>query len=103
MEHRDSFRNWINEIVMWSMLTVLLPHQQAAAICLRLEGGAKEMVPNIAPVEVMNSGVVNGIELDPVSYMLVALHAFCPAWRRDTPVSTNRAVELYTSAKPEHQ
>ena len=59
---------------MWSMLTDLLPHQQAAAIALALQGSAKELVQSISPWELLQGGVVNGAALDPVSYILVALH-----------------------------
>ena len=57
------------------MLTDLQPHQQAAAIVMRLGGSAREMARMITPQELMNGGVQNGVLVDPVTYLLGALHA----------------------------
>ena len=40
MERTYPFRNYVRDVLLWSMLTDLLPHQQAAAMVLRLKGAA---------------------------------------------------------------
>ena len=69
-----SFRNYITDLTLWIMLTDLAPHQQAAAIIMRLGGSAREMARTITPQEIIQGGVVNGVQLDPVSYIIHGLH-----------------------------
>eukprot|EP00974_Lingulodinium_polyedra_P129193 11209158-Lingulodinium_polyedra.AAC.1 len=57
------------------MLTDLQPHQQCAAIVMRLGGAAREMARMISPQEMMNGGLMNGVQVDPVKYLLGSLHA----------------------------
>ena len=60
------------------MLTELRPAQQAAAIVMRLGGAARELVRSITPDEIMNGGVVNGIPVVPVTYIVDGLqNRFC--------------------------
>eukprot|EP00974_Lingulodinium_polyedra_P092580 8969908-Lingulodinium_polyedra.AAC.1 len=56
------------------MLTDLQPHQQCAAIVMRLGGAAREMARVISPPEMMNGGVLNGAQVDPVTFLLGTLH-----------------------------
>ena len=65
----------MTDIALWIMLTDLQPHQQCAAIIMRLAGSAREMGRMISPQEMMFGSVRNGITLDPVTYLLGALHA----------------------------
>ena len=51
IERSYSFRNYMNDLVLWIMLTDLQPHQQAAAIILRLGGTAREMSRTLTPLE----------------------------------------------------
>ena len=57
------------------MLTDLQPHQQCAAIILRLGGAAKEMGRMMTPQEMAMGGMINGQQLDPVTYLLAGLQA----------------------------
>ena len=41
-EHNYSFRAYMTDIALWIMLTDLQPHQQCAAIVMRLGGAARE-------------------------------------------------------------
>ena len=68
-----SFRAYMTDISLWIMLTDLQPHQQCAAIVTRLGGSAREVARMISPQEIMMGGVRNGIQLDPVSYLMAAL------------------------------
>ena len=60
---------------MWVLLTDLQPQQQAAAIVMRLQGGAREFARMITPQELMNGGLHNGVMVDPVTYVIAGLHA----------------------------
>ena len=70
-----SFRAFMTDISLWIMLTDLQPHQQCAAIIMRLGGGAREMARMITPNEMLNGGILNGQQVDAVTYLLGALHA----------------------------
>jgi len=74
-ENHYSFRAYMTDISLWIMLTDLQPHQQCAAIIMRLGGAAREMARMITPQEMAMGGMVNGIAVDPVTYLLGSLHA----------------------------
>ncbi len=42
---------------------------------MRLGGAAREMARMMTPQEMMNGGLQNGVQVDPVTYLLGALHA----------------------------
>ena len=68
-----SFRAYMTDISLWVMLTDLAPHQQCAAIIMRLGGGARELARMISPQEIVTGGWRDGQLLDPVTYLLGAL------------------------------
>ena len=68
-----SFRAWCQVISLWVMLTDLGPHKQVAAIGRRLGGAAPELVRGIRPQELAAGGAINGVQYDPVSYIVVGL------------------------------
>ena len=70
-----SFKTYVTDLMLWSMLTDLAPHQQVAAIILRLEGAARELARTLTPQEITQGGMINGIMVDPVSYIVYGLHA----------------------------
>ena len=47
--------------------------QQCAAIILQLGGAARELARSLTPNEVFNGGIVNGVLVDPVTYLLHGL------------------------------
>ena len=55
------------------MLTDLAPHQQAAAIIMRLGGQAREFARCMSPQEIIAGGWRGGVLYDPVTYLLGAL------------------------------
>ena len=57
------------------MLTDLRPHQQAAATIMQLGGAAREQGRLMSPQEMMHGGILNGVQVDPVTYLLGGLHA----------------------------
>ena len=80
MESRYSFKAYITDLQLWSMMTDLAPYQQVAAVILRLSGAAKDLARTLTPNEIMNGGISpTGGQLDPLSYLVVGLHArFAP-------------------------
>jgi len=70
----QTFRAWVTDLMQWVMLTDLAPHQQAAAIAARLEGTARDMGRTLTPAEMMNGGIIDGRQLDPVTYIVAGLH-----------------------------
>ncbi len=74
-ENTYSFRAYMTDISLWVRLTDLQPHQQCAAIIMRLGGAAREMARMMTPQEMAFGGVRNGVAVDPVTYLLAALHA----------------------------
>ena len=74
-EREYSFRTWLTDLTFWVTLTDLAPHQQVSAIVLRLTGVARDVGRNLTSQEVLTGGFVNGQQLDPVSYLIVTLHA----------------------------
>ena len=73
METQYSFRAWTTDLVLWVLLTDLTPAQQAAAISMRLGGEARNCVRAMSYNEIVNGGIVNGVQLDPVSYIIAGL------------------------------
>ena len=69
-----SFRNYITDLTLWIMLTDLAPHQQAAAIIMRLGGAAREMARTITPQEIINAG-------PSFVHHTRSAHPICPTWR----------------------
>ena len=51
-EHSYSFRAFMTDISLWVMITDLIPHQQCAAIIMRLRGQARELARMITPQEI---------------------------------------------------
>ena len=77
-ESSYSFRAYMTDIALWIMLTDLQPHQQCAAIVMRLGGAAREMARMLTPHEMMHGGPPynnpTGPPVDPVTFLLGALH-----------------------------
>ena len=87
MESTYSFRAYMTDVSIWVMLTDLLPHQQAAAIVMRLGGSAREMARMITPQELTVGGVRNGVQMDPVTYLLAGIHARFAALEEESRLS----------------
>ena len=71
-----SFRAYMTDIALWVLLTDPQPHQQCAAIIMRLGGSARELARMMAlQKELMNGSILNGEAVDAVTYLLGSLHA----------------------------
>ena len=79
METTLPFRTWMQDLMLWTIVTDLTPPQQTAAIISQLGGPARELARTLTPDEVYNGGMVNGVRVDPVSFLLHGLsHRFAP-------------------------
>ena len=68
-----SFRAWTQDLMLWTISSDAEPHQQCALVISQLGGAAREVARTLTPAEVWQGGVVNGQQLDPVSYLLHGL------------------------------
>ena len=91
-DHSYSFRAWVTDLQIWLPLTELRPSQQGAAIITRLGGTAREFARTITPYEMSQGGVINGVQLDPLTYIVERLRErFAPL---DTETRMNAMTEL---------
>ena len=67
------FREWARDLMIWSALSDLRPHQKAAAVILNLRGSAQVMARQLPPEAIMTGGLVNGQQVDPMTYLMHAL------------------------------
>ncbi len=72
-DQQYSFRAYTTDLMLWTLLTDLQPHQQAAAVVMRLGGSAREAARTLSAAELMHGGEIGGIHYDPVTYILAGL------------------------------
>ncbi|CAK9060240.1 unnamed protein product [Durusdinium trenchii] len=58
---------------LWSIASDMEPARKAASVMLVLKGAAKELARQIPPQAVVDGGVVNGVAVDPLAYLMHAL------------------------------
>ena len=75
VEQSLPFRVWMQDLMLWTICTDMEPRQQCAAIISQHGGPARDLARTITPQEVYNGGVISGVRLDPVNFLL---HAICP-------------------------
>ena len=64
----------MQDLLTWSIVaTDMDSGQQAAAIIMQLGGAARELVRDLSYQEITNGGVINGVALDPVTYLTTQL------------------------------
>ena len=68
-----SFRSWTQDLMLWTISSDLQPHQQCALIISQLGGAARDVARTMTPNEVYAGGIVNGQEVDPITYLLHGL------------------------------
>ena len=74
--HRYSFKDWSRDILVWTILSELEPCQ-ADAVILQLRGGADEFARGLPPVAIIAVGMVNGVMIDPMAYLMHSLSEKC--------------------------
>ena len=67
------FRTWLQDLLLWTITSDMEPHRQAAAIISQLGGAARELARTLTPQEIFQGGIVNGQQLDPVSFLIHGL------------------------------
>ena len=74
----------MTDMSLWILFTGLHPHQQCAAIIMRLGVAGREMAPMMTPQEMTLGGVRNVNAVDPVTVLLSGLHSRFAAqrWRK---------------------
>ena len=70
---RYPFRHWARDVLVWSILTDLDARRKAAAVILQLRGGAQELVRSLPPQAIIAGGVINGTQVDPMTFLMHAL------------------------------
>ena len=74
-ESTYSFGAYMTDITVWTMLTDLSVSQQCIAIIMRLGGAARQVLRMLTPQELTTGEIVNGVAVDPVTYLHVSLHS----------------------------
>jgi hypothetical protein len=95
-ENQYSVRAYMTDISLWVMLTDLQPHQQCAAIIMRLGGAAREMARMVTPQEMAMGGLINGVAVDPVTYLLGSLHARFAALEEESRLTSMTEMFAFT-------
>ena len=73
LEDSLPFRTWLQDLLLWTITSDLEPHRQAALIISQLGGAARDLARTLTPQEIFQGGVVNGQQLDPVSFLIHGL------------------------------
>ena len=75
-----SFRSWTQDLMLWTISSDLQPQQQCALIISQLGGAARDVARTMTPNEVYAGGIVNGQQVDPITYLLHGLaQRFAPS------------------------
>ena len=101
MERSYPFRSYVRDVLLWSMLTDLLPHQQAAAMVLRLKGAARSLVNMLSPEEILRGGEINGVAYQPVEFILKGLETRFA--RFDDEIRINAMLEMMNFRRKGHE
>ena len=59
--------------MVWSIYSEMDPMRKAAALVLQLRGGARMLVRALPPQTLIQGGLVNGMQVDPMTYIMHAL------------------------------
>ena len=73
MAERYPFKHWARDVLVWSILTDLDARRKAAAVILQLRGGAQELVRALPPQAILAGGVINGVAVDSMTFLMHAL------------------------------
>ena len=68
-----TFRDWAWTVMVWSIYSDLDPARKAAALTLQLRGGALMLIRALPPQTLLQGGLVNGVQVDAMTYIMHAL------------------------------
>ena len=92
-----SFEHYSQDVLLWTMVTDLQPYQQCAALISRLRGGARELARHMQANEMLNGGIVNGVQVDSVTLLFHALQ------QRYAPMSEETRLVALTNIMTFHR
>ena len=73
-DHSYTFRHWTRDLLLWTVANGdLEPHRQAAMILMQLRGAAQSLTREIPMDIILNGGIINGVQVDPPTYILNVL------------------------------
>ena len=73
MQATYPFRQWTQDLLIWSIATEGDASRKAALVVMQLKGTAQEYVRTIPPMALINGGFVNGVQVDPLTFLLHSL------------------------------
>ena len=97
MESQFPFRQWARDILVWSILTELPPARKCAWVVLNLRGGAAELARSIPPQALINGGMINGAQVDAMTFLMHSLSERYSPLGEETRVAA--LAELFTFAR----
>ncbi len=69
------FRTWTRDVLIWSVaVSDWDPSRKAASLAMRLTGPAQDYVRAMPPATLINGGMINGVQTDPLTYLI---HSLC--------------------------
>ena len=73
-EAQYAFREWARDLMIWSIHNSDMDaRRKAAAVVMRLTGGARELIRDLPPQTLMQGGLVEGQLVDPMTYIMHTL------------------------------
>ena len=72
-QSRYSFRSWTQDLLVWSIATEMDPSRKAALVVMALRGTAQAFARSIPPQALITGGQINGVVVDPLTFLLHAL------------------------------
>ena len=73
MEGRYPFRQWSHDVLTWSIAADGDPSRKAALLAMSMKGTAYEFVRTLPPLTLVHGGLINGVQADPLTYLMHAL------------------------------
>ena len=73
MQDQFPFRRWTREVMLWSIREEMPAARKAAWVATNLRGGAKELIDTLPPQAILNGGLINGVNVAPMTFLLHSL------------------------------
>ena len=73
MQQTYPFRRWMQDVLLWSVASDLDGSRKAALLIMQLKGGAQELARGYPPQTLIQGGLINGVQADPLTYVIHGL------------------------------
>ena len=73
MQQTYPFRRWMQDVLLWSVASDLDGSRKAALLIMQLKGGAQELARGYPPQTLIQGGLINGVQADPLTYIIHGL------------------------------